>query len=40
MPDAAMAATVADAVLPVEEIGKFLHGLCMAPAGVREETRA
>lgn len=40
MPDAAMATTVADAVLPVEEIGTFLYGLCMAPAGVRQETRA
>lgn len=40
MPDAAIAATVADAVLPLEEIGKFLYGLCVAAAGVREETRA
>ena len=39
MPDAAMAATVADAVLPVEEIGRFLYGLCV-PAGVREGTTA
>jgi two-component system, chemotaxis family, protein-glutamate methylesterase/glutaminase len=39
MPDAAMASTVADAVLPVEEIGKFLYGLCVT-AGVREETPA
>jgi len=29
MPDAAIAATVADAVLPVEEIGAFLYGLCL-----------
>jgi two-component system, chemotaxis family, protein-glutamate methylesterase/glutaminase len=28
MPDAALAATVADAILPLEEIGHFLHGLC------------
>jgi two-component system chemotaxis response regulator CheB len=28
MPDAALAATVADAVLPLEEIGPFLAGLC------------
>jgi two-component system chemotaxis response regulator CheB len=28
MPDAAIAATVADAVLPIEEIGPFLAGLC------------
>jgi len=40
MPDAAIAATVADAVLPVEEIGKFLYGLCVAPAGMREGTTA
>jgi len=32
MPDAALAATVADAVLPLEEIGKFLYGLCVTPA--------
>jgi two-component system, chemotaxis family, protein-glutamate methylesterase/glutaminase len=38
MPDAAIAATVSDAVLPVEEIGKFVYGLCVAPAGVREST--
>ena len=31
MPDAALAATVADAVLPLEEIGKFLYGLCVNP---------
>jgi two-component system, chemotaxis family, protein-glutamate methylesterase/glutaminase len=30
MPDAAIAATVADAVLPVEEMGPFLYGLCSA----------
>ena len=29
MPDAAIAATVADAVLPVEQIGRFLYGLCL-----------
>jgi two-component system chemotaxis response regulator CheB len=28
MPDAAIAATVADAVLPLDEIPSFLHGLC------------
>ena len=39
MPDAAIAATVADAVLPVEEIGRFLLGLC-AHRGVREEMPA
>ena len=32
MPDAAIAATVADAVLPLEEIPKFLYGLCCVPA--------
>ena len=29
MPDAALAATVADAVLPLEEIGAFIYGLCV-----------
>jgi two-component system chemotaxis response regulator CheB len=29
MPEAAIAATVADAILPLEEIGKFVHGLCL-----------
>ena len=28
MPDAAIAASLADAILPLEEIGPFLHGLC------------
>jgi two-component system, chemotaxis family, protein-glutamate methylesterase/glutaminase len=32
MPEAAIAATVADAVLPLGEIGLFLYGLCMNPA--------
>jgi len=32
MPDAAIAATVADAVLPVEEIANFLYGLWVSPA--------
>jgi two-component system chemotaxis response regulator CheB len=40
MPDAAIAATVADAILPLEEIGKFLYGLCVAPVPVRERTEA
>jgi two-component system chemotaxis response regulator CheB len=35
MPDAAIAATVADAVLPLAEIGKFIYGLCVEPAGSR-----
>jgi hypothetical protein len=29
-----------DAVLPLEEIGKFVYGLCVVPAGVREKTGA
>jgi two-component system chemotaxis response regulator CheB len=29
MPDAAIAATVADAVLPLEAIGRFIYGLCV-----------
>jgi two-component system chemotaxis response regulator CheB len=36
MPDAAIAATIADAVLPLEEIGKFLYGLCI-PARVKAD---
>jgi hypothetical protein len=28
MPDAAIAATDADAILPLEEIALFLYGLC------------
>jgi two-component system chemotaxis response regulator CheB len=40
MPDAAIAATAADAILPLGEIGKFLYGLCADVAGVREETPA
>ena len=28
MPEAALAATEADAVLPLDEIGRFLYGLC------------
>jgi two-component system chemotaxis response regulator CheB len=31
MPDAAIAATVADAILPLGEIGKFVYGLCCEP---------
>jgi two-component system chemotaxis response regulator CheB len=31
-PDAANAATVADAILPLEEIGKFIYGLWVQPA--------
>jgi hypothetical protein len=29
MPEAAIAATVADAVLPLDEIPAFLYGLCV-----------
>jgi two-component system chemotaxis response regulator CheB len=38
MPDAAIAATVADAILPLEEIGKFVYGLCVKPSSVRRQT--
>jgi two-component system, chemotaxis family, protein-glutamate methylesterase/glutaminase len=34
MPDAAIAATVADAILPLDEIGKFVYGLCVDPASL------
>ena len=37
MPDAAVAATSVDAVLPLDEIGPFLYGLVCAPA-VRERS--
>jgi two-component system chemotaxis response regulator CheB len=37
MPDAAIAATKADAVLPLEELGKFLYGLCVAPSATTAE---
>ena len=40
MPDAAIAATAADAILPLEEIGRFLYGLCVIPAQVGEPTEA
>jgi two-component system, chemotaxis family, protein-glutamate methylesterase/glutaminase len=36
MPDAAIAATAADAILPLEEIGKFIYGLWVRPAKVGE----
>lgn len=38
MPGAALAATAADAVLPLDEIGPFLYGLLCEPAGDRVET--
>ena len=37
MPAAALAATAADAVLPLEEIGPFLNGLLLEPARSRIE---
>jgi two-component system chemotaxis response regulator CheB len=36
MPAAALAATSADAVLPLAEIGPFLHGLCLLESKERE----
>jgi two-component system chemotaxis response regulator CheB len=33
MPEAAIAATASDAVLPIEEIGAFLYGLCVETEG-------
>jgi two-component system chemotaxis response regulator CheB len=41
MPDAAIAATAADAILPVEAIGNFIYGLWVERAAVRQaaETR-
>jgi two-component system chemotaxis response regulator CheB len=38
MPDAAIAATAADAILPLEEMGKFLYGLCVLTADVKAPT--
>ena len=38
MPDAAIAATAADAILPLEEIGKFLYGLWVDPAQVLQRS--
>jgi two-component system chemotaxis response regulator CheB len=40
MPEAAIAATTADAVLPLEEIGNFIYGLCVEPRRVRERSEA
>jgi len=37
MPDAAIAATVADAVLPLDDIGPFLHGLALGVPAVRPQ---
>jgi two-component system, chemotaxis family, protein-glutamate methylesterase/glutaminase len=38
MPEAALASTHADAVLPLSEIGPFLYGLIVPPAGDRVES--
>jgi two-component system chemotaxis response regulator CheB len=35
MPEAAIAATVADAILPLEDIGKFVYGVCVGESAVR-----
>jgi two-component system chemotaxis response regulator CheB len=35
MPDAAIAATVADAILPLEDIGKFVYGVCVNETAAR-----
>jgi two-component system, chemotaxis family, protein-glutamate methylesterase/glutaminase len=35
MPDAAIAKAAADAILPIEEMGKFLYGLCCDTSRVR-----
>jgi two-component system chemotaxis response regulator CheB len=40
MPEAAIAATAADAILPLEEIGNFLYGLCVKGVAVRETSGA
>jgi two-component system, chemotaxis family, protein-glutamate methylesterase/glutaminase len=34
MPEAALAATAVDAILPLETIGKFVYGLCVDPEAV------
>lgn len=36
MPDAAIASTAADAILPLEEIGAYVHELCRRPESARE----
>ena len=40
MPAAALAATSADVVLPLDEIGPFLRGLCLGPPSGGETARA
>jgi chemotaxis response regulator CheB len=39
MPEAAIAATAADAILPLDEIAKFVYGLCVQPAQSRQPAR-
>jgi two-component system, chemotaxis family, protein-glutamate methylesterase/glutaminase len=36
MPDAAIATTAADAILPLEEIGAYVHELCALPESAHE----
>jgi two-component system chemotaxis response regulator CheB len=38
LPDAAIAATAADAVLPLDAIGKFVYEVCIEPASVPQAT--
>jgi two-component system chemotaxis response regulator CheB len=38
LPDAAIAATAADAVLPLDAIGKFVYGVCIERASVPQAT--
>jgi two-component system, chemotaxis family, protein-glutamate methylesterase/glutaminase len=38
LPDAAIAATAADAVLPLDAIGKFVYGVCIESASVPQAT--
>ncbi len=40
MPEAALGATLVDAILPLGEIGPFLAGLCGAPSHPQERTEA
>jgi two-component system chemotaxis response regulator CheB len=39
MPDAAIAATAADAILPVEAIGNFIYGLWVERVAVHEAAK-
>jgi two-component system chemotaxis response regulator CheB len=40
MPDAARAATVADAILPLDQIGRFLYDVCRAAQAIEPAARA